>query len=167
MGCPLWVQFLIDISHHTGSPQQTPYSSPTRTTHGTPPASSNSDSCITSLQDPHSRHPMNRPWRQHMRCPLWVQILINISDHYGIFTTDAPWPTHKGNSCGVPREFTSWFIYITTGSSQLTHHGSHPWGAPYEFNVLHHYRPFLLALLHLVIFSCDSILDMFNFMDFL
>ena len=70
-----------------------------------------------------------------IRCPLWFQILIDIYIfiythiyiyiyHYRILTTDTPRLAHKSN----------------------------PWGNPYEFNVLHYYRPFLLVHLHLVIF---------------
>ena len=117
-----WLMYYIT----TGSSQQTSHGSPVRVIHGVTsvssnsdwcitslqgphnrhpmarpqgasPASSNSDRCILSLQDPHSRHPMNGPWGQHMGCPLWVQILINISDHYRTFTTDTPWPTCKSN----------------------------------------------------------------------
>ena len=84
---------------------------------------------MASLQDLHSRHPTNRQWGQHTGYPLWVQILINISHLYWIFTTDTTWRTCKGNACDVPCGFKFWYIciyiYITTGSSQLTPYGSH------------------------------------------
>ena len=189
----------------TGSSQQTPHGSSVRSMHWAPPVNSISNWCITLIQDPHNRHPMDRPQGQHMQRLLRVKILIDVWHHYRIFTADTRQIVSEDNTRGIPYEFKFWLIYhISTGSSQQTQHGApakamhvmspvgsnsdiyvyiyiyiyhyrilttdtlrlahkdNPWSAPYEFNVLHHYRPFLLVHLHFVIFSCDNILNMFD-----
>ena len=109
----------------TGSSQQTPHGSSVRSMHWAPPVNSISNWCITLIQDPHNRHPMDRPQGQHMQRLLRVKILIDVWHHYRIFTADTRQIVSEDNTRGIPYEFKFWLIYhISTGSSQQTQHGA-------------------------------------------
>ena len=95
----IWLMYFVT----RGSSQPTPHVSSVRAIHGVTSVNSTSDWCITSLHGHHNRHPMARPERRYMGCPLWVQSWINVLHHYRILTTDIQWLTRKGDTWCDPK----------------------------------------------------------------
>ena len=145
MGCPLWVQSRISVLHHYRTlTTDTPWLAREGNTWGVLCELKFLSMYFITKGSSQQKPKMARPSGQYMGCPLWVQILVDLLHHYRFLKTDTPWVARKDDSWGAPCEFKLWLLmyYINTD----------------------HFFSYLSTQLF---FSCDSVLDMFNFMDFL